>query len=140
MKLLINSIFGSILALSTYSCASSIKYSSLPEQTGCRVPFKVVEVGNPNYSELSVECLSESTLNGRDRYTVLEFNNELYRLIVDPEFPTSSFDKKAAEDLSSKLDEIKQENKKILEINCFDIRRISNINQDSDGIYFEKIN
>ena len=128
----------SLALLLINGCASTVEYSSFPDSDDCNLLFKVVEVSNPQYDKLPISCLNESTLNGSDRHIVLQFNKELYRLIVDPEFPTKKFDRDVAKSLADKIDELRTGKK--FELNCQDYRMFTNTPNDHDGIYFERIN
>jgi len=129
---------GLSLLLMANGCASTIRYSNFPDSPSCDIPFKVVDAGKPNFVELSSECLGESTLNGRVREAVLEFNNKLYRLIVDPEFPSNDFDRRSAQNLVEKISKVQPKNNFLM--NCDEYRRITTYPINNDGIYFSEIN
>ena len=133
-----NLIRSGIALLLMNGCASQIKYSSLPDNPNCGVPFRVIDVGNPNYDDPTSVYFKESTLNGKARQAVLQFEDRYFILIVDPDFPQNTFDKWAAENLVTSVIRAKNEEKE-LKINCTDYRRITTPLGD-DGIYLNEIN
>lgn len=127
-----------LLALN--GCASQIRNYNTLEPYDCVIKFSVVSVKTPNYYEQSLEgCLNESTLNGRDREVRLKLGNKFYILIIDPEFPVSDVDRRAAESLINDINKAQME-KKEFPLDCLKYRRITTVPNDDDGIYFDEIN